>query len=225
LVLLLISRPPSGRARIIVQGGLVLAAAGMLLLVSGAGSQLVDRVVSLFTDSTGTIAYRSATFALALGGIADHFWLGLGTNSFGQHVLDPTQDYRSGYLGGLFIAALWDIGLIGLASLLMAFAAVARKLRQGLASIDPEARSQAAGLSAAFVCALVAYQATNGFWFAYNWILIGLAASIPVGLAARGVGDAVRSPMIMPRARIQGSSGAGRDEAGTACTQGETVDG
>lgn len=231
LVLLLISRPPSGKARIIAQGGLIFAAAGTFLLASGAGSQLVDRVLSLFTDSTGTIAFRSADFGLALGGIPDHLWLGQGTNSFGQHFLDPTQDYHRGYLGGLFIAALWDIGLIGLAMLVFAFATLARKLQRGLTSIDDAARSQAAGLSAAFVCGLVAYQATNGFWFAYNWILIGFAASIPVGLAVhessqyvRGVGGAVGSPGITPAARVDGGSGARRRETSTAWIQGKSVD-
>jgi O-antigen ligase len=214
LVIVLIGRPPSGRARIIVQGGLILAAAGMLLFVSGAGSQLVERVLSLGTDSTGTISIRVEAYAQALGGILDHLWLGQGTNSYGQHFLDPTQNYSRGYLGGLFIAALWDIGLVGLATLLFAFATVARKLQRGLASIDDAARSQAAGFSAAFVCGLVAYESTNGFWFAYNWILIGLAASIPIGLAVRaasqsapGVDDALRSAG-RPPTRTDGSSTA-----------------
>ncbi len=186
LAVLLLSRPPSGRAGIIVRGGLVLASAGVLLLASGLGAPLLDRVLSLFTDSTGTIAYRAAGYAQALSGIPQHFWIGLGTNSFGQHVLDPTQDYSRAYLGGLMIATLWDVGLVGLAFLLIAFATLARTLLRALASVDDLARSQAVGLSAAFICALVVYQSTNGFWFAYNWILIGLAASIPVIITARG---------------------------------------
>jgi len=185
LVVLLLSRPPSGRARVIVRGGLILASAASLLFVSGLGAPLLDRLVSLFTDSTGTIAYRAAGYAQALTGILQHLWIGLGTNSFGQHILDPTQNYGRGYLGGLFIATLWDVGLVGLAILLVAFATLARTLWQALASVDDTVRSQAVGLSAAFVCALVAYQSTNGFWFAYNWILIGLAASIPVIITAR----------------------------------------
>lgn len=131
LVLLVVSRPPAGRARIIVEGGLVFAAAGTFLLVSGEGSQLVNRVLSALTDSTGTIAVRIQNYAQALGGIPDHLWLGQGTNSFGQHFLDPTQDYNRGYLGGLFIAAVWDVGLVGLGFLLVSFATVARRLRQG----------------------------------------------------------------------------------------------
>ncbi len=186
LVLLLLSRPPSGRARIVARGSLVLASTAVLLLLTGLGTPLLDRVLSLFTDSTGTIAFRSADWAQALSNIPQHLWIGLGTNSYGQHYLDPTQNYTRGYIGGLFIAALWDIGLIGLATLLFAFASLARKLQRGLGSIDDAARSQAVGFSAAFVCGLVAYQATNGFWFAYNWVLIGLAASIPVIITTRG---------------------------------------
>lgn len=209
LALLLVSRPPAGRARIIASGGLAFAAVGTVLLVSGGGSELVDRVLSLFTDPTGTIAFRTLSYTQALSGITDHLWLGQGTNSFGQHFLDPTQDFGPAYLAGLFVAALWDVGLIGLATLLLAFATVARKLMRALASIDDAARSQAAGLSAAFVCGLVAYQATNGFWFAYNWILIGLAASIPVGIVARTsshpgrvVGETLQSPALNPPTRI-----------------------
>ena len=186
LVLLLLSRPSSGRARIVARGSLVLASTAVLLFLTGLGTPLLDRVLSLFTDSTGTIAFRSADWAQALSNIPQHLWIGLGTNSYGQHYLDPTQNFGRAYIGGLFIAALWDIGLIGLATLLFAFAALARKLQRGLAGIDDSTRSQAAGFSAAFVCGLVAYQATNGFWFAYNWILIGLASSIPVIITARG---------------------------------------
>jgi O-Antigen ligase len=185
LVVLLLSRPPSGRARVIVRGGFLLALAASLLLVSGLGVPLLDRLASLFTDSTGTIAYRSANYAQALSGIPQHLWIGLGTNSFGQHFLDPTQNDSRAYLAGLFIATLWDVGLLGLAFLLVAFTTLARTLWQALASVDDTVRSQTVGLSAAFVCALVAYQSTNGFWFAYNWILIGLAASIPVIITAR----------------------------------------
>ena len=162
-----------------------MAAVGTLLLVAGAGSEVVDRAMSLFTDTTGSIAFRVATYGLALQGVQDHLMLGLGTNSFGQHVLDPTQGYNPAYVGGMFIATLWDIGVIGLGLLLVAFATVAKRLRQALASVDDVVRSQAAGFSAAFICALIAYQATNGFWFAYNWILIGLAASIPIGVVVK----------------------------------------
>ncbi len=185
LVLLLVSRPPSGRARTMVQGLLISVVTGAVLLTFGLGSQFVDRALSLVTDSTGTIASRSSTYGLALGGIADHLWLGLGTNSFGQHFLDASSYQGRAYLPGLFVGTLWDVGFVGLASLLIAFAAVATKLHQGFASGNGVVRYRAAGFSAAFVCALVAYQATNGFWFAYTWILIGLAASIPVGLAVR----------------------------------------
>lgn len=185
LAVLLLSRPPSGRARIVARGGLVLASTAVLLLVTGLGTPLLDRVLSLLTDSTGTIAYRAASYAQALSGIPQNLWIGLGTNSFGQHVLDPTQNYSRAYLGGLFIATLWDVGLLGFAFLLVAFATLARTLSRALASMDDLARSQAVGLSATLIGALVAYQATNGFWFAYNWILLGLAASIPVVLATR----------------------------------------
>lgn len=182
LVVLLLSRPPSGRARIVARGGLVLASTAVLLFVTGLGTPLLDRVLSLFTDSTGTIGYRSADYALALSGILQHLWIGLGTNSFGQHFLNPTQNHSEGF----FIATLWDVGLVGSAFLLVAFTTLARTLWQALASMDDTVRSQAVGLSAAFICALVAYQSTNGFWFAYNWILIGLAASIPVIITSRG---------------------------------------
>ena len=67
--------------------------------------------------------------------------------------------------------------------------------------------------------ALVAYQSTNGFWFAYNWILIGMAASIPLALAARessqhvrGVRDAAGPPGFGPRTRKGEGSGADRRE-------------
>ncbi|MHB8958909.1 MAG: O-antigen ligase family protein [Candidatus Limnocylindrales bacterium] len=187
LVVLLLSRPPSGRAQIVVRGGLVVASTVVLLLLTGLGTPLLDRVLSLFTDSTGTIAFRSSSYAQALSGIPLDLWFGLGTNSFGQHFLDPAQYDGRAYLAGLFIATMWDVGLVGMALLLVSFVTLAKTMRQALAGVDHTARAQAVGFSAAFVCALVAYQATNGFWFAYNWILIGLAASIPV-VHAGGVG-------------------------------------
>jgi hypothetical protein len=120
--------------------------------------------------------------------------MGLGANSFGQHFLDPTSEDAGAHLGGLLISTLWDVGLVGLGLLLVAFAILARRLSRALTSPDPFARSQAAGLSAALICALIAYQATNGFWFAYNWVLIGMAASVPVGLAVRGSNPRVGRP-------------------------------
>lgn len=182
LVLLVVSRPPLGRVRAVAWGGLLVAAAGPFLLVSGAGSQLVDRLLSLVTDSTGSIAFRSANMTLALTGIPDHLWLGAGTNSFGQHFQDPTQGYGPAYIGGLLIATLWDVGVWGLGLLLIAFATLTMRVWRGFGSIDYAIRSLSAGFAAAFTCALVAYQATNGFWFAYTWILMGLAASVQVRL-------------------------------------------
>jgi len=184
-----------------VRGGLILASVASLLFVSGLGSPLLDRLVSLFTDNTGTIAYRTAGYAQALTGIQQHLWIGLGTNSFGQHILDPTQNYSPGYLGGLFIATLWDVGLIGFVFLLAAFATLTRTLTQALSSMDDTMRSHAVGLSATLVCALVAYQSTNGFWFAYNWILIGLAASIPVIITARRGWSTPERRTLSPAAR------------------------
>ena len=224
LAVLLLSRPASGRARIVARGGLVLASAASLLLVSGVGASLVDRLASLSTDSTGTIAYRAAGYAQALSGISQNPWIGFGSNSFGQHFLDPTNTDSGAHLGGLFITTMWDVGLVGFAFLVVAFVTLARMLSRALASMNDTVRSQAVGLSAAFICALVAYQATNGFWFAYNWILIGLTASIPVALAVRdsshhvrGVRDTVGSPPIGPRARIhRGSGNSGRDRHSAA---------
>lgn len=217
LAVLLLSRPQLGRARLLVRGGFVLAAAASLLLVSGGGAPLVDRLTSLLTDSTGTVAYRAAEYPLALSGIMQHLWIGLGTNSYGQHFLDPTNGDIGQHLAGFFITTMWDVGLIGFAILLGAFAILARTLSRALISFDDLARCQAVGLSAAFICALVAYQATNGFWFAYNWILIGLATSIPLALAAgessqhvRVVKDKAGSPRARSPSRVEVGSGDGR---------------
>jgi hypothetical protein len=182
--------------------GLVLASAASLLLVSGVGAPLVDRFASILTDATGTIAYRAASYAQALSGITQHLWIGLGTNSFGQHFLDPTLPDSRWYLGGLFITTLWDVGLVGLAFLLVAFATLGRTLTRTLDSMDDLARPQAVGLSAAFICALVAYQSTNGFWFAYNWILIGLAVSMPAIITARRGRSTPEEPSVKPPALV-----------------------
>lgn len=185
IVVVMLSRPSQGRIRTIRSVGFIVTTAMVLIFVLGWTNPLLDRTSSIFDDSTGTIAYRAATYAEALRGISEHLLIGLGTNSYGQYVSDPTQAYNPAYLGGLFIATLWDTGVAGFGFLLLAFGILARRLWRALVSTDDVTRSHAVGLSAAFVCALVAYQSTNGFWFAYNWIFMGIAAAVPSIIVVR----------------------------------------
>lgn len=126
---------------------------------------------SFYSD---TLAFRLVRFKMALAEWPTSPLLGLGTNSFGQRHLDPSQNYAPDYLGGLFIGALYDVGLVGLLVLLAMFGVVLVILMRMAAKDDKKESALALALLCGVISFLVSYQVTNAFWFSYNWIIIAI---------------------------------------------------
>ena len=148
----------AGRA---VTAGVALS--GVIVLL-GLAPTLLDRTSSLLTDSTGSVAFRLERYRLALNEWSHAPLIGLGTNSFGQRHLDPTQGFRPDYLGGLGIATLYDVGVLGMVFLGAIFLVLGARLLRSLSRrSDPSIRAAAVAGFGAVGSLLVSYQATNAF--------------------------------------------------------------
>lgn len=154
--------------------GIIVATVLVALVPTGLLENLSARFASIPDIDTGTIAFRLVRFRIALYEWPTSPVLGLGTNSFGQRHLDPSQNNAPDYLPNLFLATLYDIGLVGLLILLLVFGmlvwALVRVTKSGV---------RESALALALLCGmaslLVSYQGTNAFWFSYNWIVMAIA--------------------------------------------------
>jgi len=125
---------------------------------------------------TSNMEFRLVRLRQSLADLAASPWIGLGANSFGQRHADPSQSFRSDYLGMLPFTVLYDAGLIGLAGFLLFIAGtVIHLLRWRVAPV-------ALAFAASLAIMLMSYVMTDALRFASNWILIGAA----LGLAYRG---------------------------------------
>ena len=125
---------------------------------------------------TSNLEFRLIRLQQSLVDLAASPWIGLGANSFGQRHADPSQSFRSDYLGMLPFTVLYDAGLIGLAGFLLFIAGMVVHLLRW--RVVPAAPAFAASL----VIMLMSYVMTDALRFASNWIFIGAA----LGLAYRG---------------------------------------
>ena len=156
-------RVASSLAAAALLGGFVLIATGDYVgpLVSQKGAALVD-----LQSSTG--AARVETWELAIGDLQNEpraIVFGLGTNSFGQRHLDPTNIQEVGYLGNLPLVILYDTGLVGAAiALLFCIKFIRRSRFRGWTSFG-------------FLVAIgIAGTATNPVWFGFIWVAFVLLA-------------------------------------------------
>jgi len=159
---------------------------GLVSLAALAPTGLLGSVVNRFRDigvseSSGTLAFRLERFKLALQEWPSSPILGLGTNSYGQRHWDPTQDYAPDYLPNLVLATLYDTGILGLLVLIVVFVALLGAL---ISATFRHHTSWQGVLALAMLCGsavlFVSYQATNGFWFSYVWIILAVALRICV---------------------------------------------
>ena len=160
------------------------AVVGIVSIAALAPTGLLGNVIERFQDiseSSGTLAFRLERFRLALQEWPSSPILGLGTNSYGQRHWDPTQNYAPDYLPNLVLATLYDTGLLGLMTLLVVFIALAGALIGATLHGDTGwQRVMALGMLCGLAVLFVSYQATNGFWFSYVWIILALAVRICV---------------------------------------------
>jgi O-antigen ligase len=155
---------------------LVLFALGVLA-PTGLLAHLADRFASINDVGSGTIAYRFVRFEAALADWKSSPILGLGTNSFGQRHLGLTSEgYVPDHLASIFLTTLYDVGVAGLLVLLTVFGVVVGALfRVVWSSSKARQRSRALALLCGIIGLLIAYQATNAWWYSYNWIILAIA--------------------------------------------------
>ena len=157
------------------------AIVGLVSVAALALTGVLGSVTARFRDigiseSSGTLAFRLERFRLALQEWPASPVLGLGTNSYGQRHWDPTQDYAPDYLPNLVLATLYDTGVLGLLTLVAVFVVLVGAL---VSVILRDKTGWQGALALAMLCGLavlfVSYQATNGFWFSYVWIVLAIA--------------------------------------------------
>lgn len=151
-------------------GAISIVAAAMILIpnVLEAGDENRDtlswRLGNLFSTDVGTGAYRTGIYETALADIdsVGRAMVGSGINSFSQfHLVDPTGVSAS-YLSSIWIATLYDTGIIGCLlffSLLISIIAACRSRFDGIVVVG-----------ALLICA----SATNLIWFHYPWVCLAL---------------------------------------------------
>ena len=169
--------------------GIIVATVLVALVPTGMLENLSARFASIPDFNTGTVAFRLVRFEIALYEWPTSPILGLGTNSFGQRHLDPTQNYAPDYLPSLFLATLYDIGLVGLLILLSIFGIFVWTLIR-VAKSGVKESALALALLCGVVSLLVSYQGTNAFWFSYNWIILAVALRLYQHVRARRLSKA-----------------------------------
>lgn len=183
IILLMISSWTSSIRLPLKQLGVIGVCLLPFLALLGAFEIFTNRAASTLQDASGTYAFRSGIIGNALQEWLDSPLWGYGTNSYAQY--HPAQRFEiENHLSSLVVATLFDSGLLGLIPLMAALTLLLVKLwRLTLRGTDHEASASAGAVLAGIICLLIAYQATNAFWFSYNWIVV----AIGIGLTQRQV--------------------------------------
>ncbi|WP_305001436.1 glycosyltransferase [Salinibacterium soli] len=155
------------RAVLLATGIAVVAGVGALALAVATAPRdapWLERLVGLLDLSSGTGAFRVATWVQAMQDLAaSGSWaIGLGVNTFQQRHVPAPGAAPIEYFSNAWLAQLHDTGMIGtvalLASLVGLWAATRRRL-------DALAVFATLAITAAFA---------NPLWFAYPWVVLAL---------------------------------------------------
>jgi len=148
-----------------VVGVVVVGYFGSDILTSGQGlgQTFSDRVTGIVDLNSGTGAYRTRAWLVALTDIQSlgHIFEGLGTNSFSQRHGATDSTTGQAYLGNFWIVLLYDSGLVGLVAFAVAAAVVLRRTLRWITIPF-------------FMSLFLAAFATNPMWFGYPWALTAI---------------------------------------------------
>ena len=137
-----------------------------------------------FSQVTDTVAFRLDRIQQAIEDWRQNPIIGVGSNSFGQRHLDPTQINKPDHIAILAVAALYESGVVGAVGLAIGFALIL------LAIWRASRRSASAPMAAAYlgsiVSLLVAYQATNALNFSLIWLISGAGLALAFSTTAHG---------------------------------------
>jgi O-antigen ligase len=181
VILLVFFQLRGGRAlTLLLRFAMVGVGAVLVLRLTG----LLGSVTARFRDigvneSSGTLAFRLERFRLALAEWPSSPIFGLGTNSYAQRHWDPTRDYAPDYLPNLVLMTLYDTGLLGFLTLFAVFAILTGALiKVTLRAKNDWQRVLVLAMLCGALALFVSYQATNGFWFSYTWIILAIAVRL-----------------------------------------------
>jgi len=157
------------------------------VLLSKAGSGVLGTLGIKLGDLLGlggseTGAFRFGMALLAIGDVPQHWLLGHGADSFSLRyaALAPAGSMLSWYAyAGLsfniFLQALYDTGVVGLANICLLLVLVFRNLSRGIRhAADTGSRDLLRSLKAALICLLVCYQATGAVWLVFFWVMLAV---------------------------------------------------
>ncbi|MCS4277519.1 O-antigen ligase [Mycetocola sp. BIGb0189] len=133
----------------------------------------------------GTFVFRLQVFDLAkqeMNGV--NLWIGNGTNTFGLRHEQPGTPGVAGHIIMLPIQIVYDVGLIGLALLVLFFVLLVRETPRHRRPI----------LLAVIGAIAVTSTLTSSFWFAMIWIVLAVAAGSV--RARRGEPTASSTPQV-----------------------------
>ena len=163
--------------RRILAGWTVVGAIGFVVSIGYVlHRQVSQRLHRFSTASTLTGRLRTVRAAVrgSLRSVA-HFVMGHGTNAFQQtHAVVIGGVLKPNYLSVQIVAVLYDTGVIGLFLFVVLAVMVVRSVVTRRFT-EPALKPLAIGSMLACVAMFVAYQATNGDWFGYTWIVVALA--------------------------------------------------
>jgi O-antigen ligase len=151
----------------------IMALGGLLL---GATTSFGSRLLQLVDLQTSSASGRVALYQAALQEWRQHPLLGLGTGSFN---VGASPGLPHPWLPNIFLLAVHDTGVLGLAVLLWLLICFYRPVLAAMRSRDDMA-FVVAGSIAGFTSLLLAFQTTTGFWFMYPWIVAGIGSRAAV---------------------------------------------
>lgn len=145
-----------------------------------------------------TVSFRLERVPTAIDDLRHSPLIGLGAESFGQRHGDPSQGGLPDHIAILAVAAPYEAGIVGAGGLALAFILLLYSLWRSVRAASRSGDIRTVGAVAAFagsiIAMLVAYEATNAFHFAINWIVIGCA----VALGSRRSAEQSEGPLSAP---------------------------
>ena len=138
--------------------------------------------------SADSLEFRLERVRVALGEVPQSPIIGFGAEAFGQRHPERYAGSGPDHIAVMGVEVLYQSGIAGLAALTVGFAmllfALWQSARRSFSRMDGRAVGAAAAFIGALVAMLVAYQVTTSVQFAVNWIIVGAATALTVGVRA-----------------------------------------
>lgn len=214
------ARARFGRIGIVLLGSVLVIVATSFLLISTPSGSLTQntsvlggikaKLEVLFNPNSQTGRARVSELHTALADLPQSPLIGLGANTYGMR--HPLQPGSNNFIGDMWVRALYEGGIVGLALLLIAVLLILwpnRTLTTTRGSLAPMARA----LTFGWIVLIIAYAGTDDTLYMWPWIMLGLARAARVladreARAAR-LGRMVQRPEVPPGTEVPALNGGG----------------